>query len=99
MGDCSHLPNTHHHVCHRCCTKSQEGCCQAQGPSCPSSIRCHDQGCSQGSCVSCCCWKEGSWILQACCQGTKGQEACCQETKGQEAGCQETKEGCQKACS
>merc|ERR1711963_813467 len=49
--------------------------------------------------LCCCCRKEGSWILQACCQGTQGQEACCQETKGQEASCQETKEGCQETCS
>merc|ERR1711894_567932 len=36
-----------HHDC-RCCSQSQEGCCQAQGPRCPPSLRLHDQGRHQG---------------------------------------------------
>merc|ERR1712025_286532 len=36
-----------HHDC-RCCSQSQEGCCQAQGPRCPPSLCLHDQGRHQG---------------------------------------------------
>merc|ERR1712010_152602 len=55
--------------------RRRQGCCP-----CPSGsqedARCQEVG------VCCCCWQEGSWLLQAACQGAQEascQEACCQE--------------------